>query len=499
MLYFSKSKYCEFKQCPKASWLHKYKPDKYEEDTSVEARLEKGNEVGDLAMGLFGEYSEVTSFKPDGSLDLNKMKELTKQYIAEGRAVICEASFDFNGLYCAVDILRKTTKGYAIYEVKSSAHDDREVYLFDICYQKYVLEKLGVQVDGVYLVTVNSDYIFDGTLDLNKFLKISDMTSIVEQNIGMVEGDLKDAEKILSCTKEPDNDLSVHCKKPYNCGFFGYCSMHLPTPSVFDIYGLPLKTKINLYQKGVISFDDVLKDGYVNDTLRLRQIDFALHERGTHIDKGGLRRFLGELSFPLYFLDFETLMPVIPLYVGTKPYQQIPFQYSLHYIENESSELKHKEFLGEPEVDPRRALAEQLIADIPQTACVLAYNKTFECRMISELAEAFPDLASKLLKIRDNIIDLLVPFRAGYYYNRAMGGSFSIKVVLPAMFPDDPELDYHNLEGVHNGGEAMTAFPAMKTMTPAERAKTRENLLKYCGLDTLAMVKIWQKLKEEIK
>ena len=121
MFYFSKSKYCDFRQCPKIPWLKKYKPEEYAVDAQTQARFTAGNEVGDLAMGLFGEYVEVTSYKPDGSLDLNRMKELTKQYLSEGRENICEASFDYRGLYCAVDILRKNGDGYDIYEVKSSS------------------------------------------------------------------------------------------------------------------------------------------------------------------------------------------------------------------------------------------------------------------------------------------------------------------------------------------------------------------------------------------
>ena len=203
---------------------------------------------------------------------------------------------------------------------------------------------------------------------------------------------------------------------------------------------------------------------------------------------------MNTLSYPLYFLDFESEMPVVPKYVGTKPYQQIPFQYSLHYIETEGGPLLHKEFLAESGPDPRRALAVRLCADIPETACVLVFNDTFEKTRIKELAAAFPDLAEKLLNIRENIRDLLDVFRDGAYYNRAIGGSFSIKSVLPAMFPDDPALDYHALEGVHNGGEAMTIFPEIQFMSPEEREITRKNLLKYCELDTLAMVKIWEEL-----
>ena len=157
----------------------------------------------------------------------------------------------------------------------------------------------------------------------------------------------------------------------------------------------------------------------------------------------------------------------------------------------------HKEFLGVSGEDPRRALAEQLCRDIPLDVCTTAYNKAFECTRLTELAEFFPDLAEHLLNIRDHIIDLLVPFQSGWYYVPAMGGSFSIKSVLPALFPDDPELDYHNLQGsVHNGGEAMSIFPKIKNMAPDEQQAARHSLLKYCELDTYAMVKVWQKLSE---
>lgn len=189
----------------------------------------------------------------------------------------------------------------------------------------------------------------------------------------------------------------------------------------------------------------------------------------------------------------------IPQYPGTRPYQQIPFQYSLHYIEEPGGELKHREFLAESGKDPRRAIAESLCRDIPQNVCVTAYNKGFECGRLKELAAQFPDLAGHLLNIQENIRDLLIPFQSGYYYNRAMGGSFSIKSVLPALFPDDPTLDYHNLEGIHNGSEAMTIFPKIKDMPPEEQAAARKNLLAYCELDTYAMVKVWEALTKAAK
>ena len=243
-----------------------------------------------------------------------------------------------------------------------------------------------------------------------------------------------------------------------------------------------------------MSYDDLEHDVVMRNHIRSLQIKHELYDLGTYTDKKGIKKFLDTLTFPLYFLDFETIQPIIPEFVGTRPYAQIPFQYSLHYLESPKGDLKHKEFLAVSGEDPRRAIAEQLCADIPKNVCVLAYNKGFECGRIKELAAYFPDLADHLMNIEGNIKDLIDHFRAGYYYNRAMGGSFSIKSVLPAIYPNDPALDYHNLEGVHHGGEAMELFPKIKDMPPEEQAVARHNLLKYCELDTYAMVKVWEEL-----
>ncbi len=502
MVYLSKSKYCGLWQCPKIAWLRQYKPEAATIDEMVQARFDAGNVVGDLAMGLFGDFVEVTTYNGE-KLDLPKMIEKTSIEMEKGTENICEASFSYNGLYCAVDILKKDGDGWAIYEVKSSTKhmkddgtytDDKEVYVADISYQKYVLEHCGIKVTGTYLVCLNGDYIFDGTLDLSQLFFISDVSAEVPAEIAKIEPNLAIAERILTSDEEPGIDLDIYCKKPYDCAFWKYCSQHIPEQSVFKLYRLPAKKKFEYYHNGWITYRDLIDNAPITNEKQLRQIEFALEDKGTYVNKTEIAAFMQSLSYPLYFLDFETMQPVIPEYIGTKPYAQIPFQYSLHYIEHEGGELKHKEFLAESSTDPRRALAEQLCADIPMNVCITAYNKAFECTRIKELAETYPDLADHLTNIRNNIVDLLVPFQSGWYYNRAMGGSFSIKSVLPAIFPDDPSLNYHNLEGVHNGGEAMTIFPKIQHMSPEDQKTARHNLLKYCELDTYAMVKVWQKL-----
>ncbi len=493
MFYFSKSKYCLAWQCPKLLWLNKYKPELKTEDASLEARFEEGNTVGDLAMGLFGDYTEVTAYKEDGKLDLNKMQEITKECIANGVENICEASFNYNGLYCAVDILRKDNDGYAIYEVKSSTHASH-IYAVDVSYQKYVLEHCGVNVTGTYLIHVNSDYVREASLDISKLFKIVDISAEVNDEYQNVPSLLKRAEQIYSLKDEPLKDIGLHCRDPYECAFWEYCTGHLPTPNVFDLYRITFEAALKYYYDGKVDFKQLLYDTNIKSEKWIIQMLHATEEKPPFIYKEGIRDFVNTLSYPIYFLDFETMQQVVPEYEGTRPYQQIPFQYSLHYIEYEGGPLLHKEFLAESGTDPRRAIAERLCEDIPQNVCVTAYNKGFECGRIKELAATFPDLADHLMNIQRNIRDLLTPFQSGYYYNKAMGGSFSIKSVLPALFPNDPALDYHNLEQIHNGGEAMSIFPKIKDMSPEEQETTRQNLLKYCELDTFAMVKVWEKL-----
>ena len=495
MFYFSKSKYCLAWQCPKLLWLNKYKPELKPEDPSLQARFDEGNVVGDMAMQLFGDFTEVTAFKDDGKLDLNKMQELTKECIANGTENICEASFNYNGLYCAVDILHKENGGYAIYEVKSSTHASH-IYAVDISYQKYVLEHCGVKITGTYLICIDPEYVRSDELDIHKFFQIVDMSTEVNDELQNVPSLLRKAEQVYSLKDEPQKDIGEHCREPYECAFWGYCTKDLPTPNVFDLYRIGFKKALKHYYNGQISYNDLLFDSGITNAKQLRQMLHNVSAQPDDIDKDGIRDFLDTLSFPLYFLDFETMQPVIPQFPGTKPYAQIPFQYSLHYIEYEGGPLLHKEFLAESGENPLRAIAERLCEDIPKNVCVTAYNKAFECTRLKELAGYFSDLAEHLLNIESNMKDLLVPFQSGYYYNKAMGGSFSIKSVLPALFPNDPALDYHNLDQIHNGGEAMTIFPQIQYMNEEDKATARHNLLKYCELDTFAMVKLWEKLRE---
>ena len=309
----SKSRYTAFCQCPKNLWLKVYKPEEAAIDGGMEARFTQGNEVGDLAMGLFGDFKEVTARQEDGSLDLQKMIELTKQYMGEGVENICEASFSCEGGYCAVDILRKTPGGWAIYEVKSSSFPEfngqeakLEKYAPDIAYQKWVLEQCGVNVTGTYLVCLNSGYVRHGALDVKQLFVVSDMKEMVENEYLKVQARVGQAMKIINSEQEPDMDLSECCMKPYKCAFWDYCKQkhHVPTPSVFDVYGgkgrggFTFKKKLDCYHQGLVAFEDLRQTNI--GPIQNMQIEAALTGR-EFINPEGIRNFLDQLSYPLYF------------------------------------------------------------------------------------------------------------------------------------------------------------------------------------------------------
>ena len=503
----SKSKYCRFVECPRKLWLTVNRPELALEDSSALGRMSKGNDIGDMAMGYFGDFTEVTVTREDGSPDLSAMISKTNELIAQGCEIICEASFSYKGDYCAVDILRREGDGYAIYEVKSSTKE-KEIYLVDVAYQRYILEHCGINVTGCYLMVIDNSYVFDGRLDLRGLFKVIDVSEDILPFYANVEGDLAAAHSLLDDPVEPIYGVGKHCLGD-NCCFSQHCLAHLPRPSVFDLHGITASRKLELYEQGIVRLEDVAtvidreartkKRGVINLRKALMQIDHELNDRGTYFDIKGIKKFLDTLFFPLYFLDFEAMQLAVPKFIGTRPYEEIPFQYSLHRIEEEGGEITHTEFLAEPNTDPRRAIAQRLCEDIPTNACVIVYSKGFENSRLRYLADMFPDLSEHLLAIVENVRDIRRPFDARLCYNRAMHGLTSVKIVLPALFPDDPSLDYHGLDGIHNGTDAMSAYPTMLDLPPEEQTALREALLRYCELDTLATVKLWQVLRGAVE
>jgi hypothetical protein len=488
--YISKSDYCDALGCMKMLWLEKNKPEVFDRSAINQSSLENGIMVGNVAKGIFGPYVEVP-LSPNYVWMANKTSEL----MDAGTPVICEASFISDDLFCRVDILRNLGSGSVeLYEVKAE-NSLKDINYDDAAFQAYVLRNAGIDVRRVCLVYLNRDYERNGDLDLAELFCIEDVTAQVNSMAVNVPANVAAMKSALSKDETSFREIMPECMTG-DCGFWPYCTRALPQPNVFSLNGTRVKkqTKFKLYDSGIVSYPDIFRQGGLKDT-QARQVDVFLSGR-PYIDVAGIRDTLDQLSYPLYFLDFETYNVPIPPYDHIRPFMQVPFQYSLHYIEHEGGELNHKEFLARAGEDSRRELAERLCEDIPADACVTAYFKPFECGRLKEMADLFPDLSAHLLAIRDNVVDLETPFKQQYYVLPAMKGKSTIKLVLPALFPDDPALDYTSLEGVHKGTEASAAFLAMADMSAEEQAVVRKQLLDYCGLDTLAMVKVWERLRE---
>ncbi|MBK9096916.1 MAG: DUF2779 domain-containing protein [bacterium] len=296
--------------------------------------------------------------------------------------------------------------------------------------------------------------------------------------------------KMLVKRKMPSIDIGEHCHNPYTCSFFDYCRKHIPDNSIFDFTGMRLSKKYELYRNNIIRLDDVPVDYPLGESNRL-QLD--TYKSGKQVvNKKAIKAFISDLNYPLYFMDFESFQPAVPLFDESRPYQQIPFQYSVYLKKTKNSEANHFEFLAEPGDDPRKKFIENLLKITNDSGDVLVYNRTFEITRLNEISRDFPDYAEDIEKLISRIKDLMLPFQKKYYYSPEMKGSYSIKAVLPALVP---ELSYDDLE-INEGGLASIAYESLLTETDLMViAEVKQQLLAYCKLDTLAMVKILERLE----
>ena len=489
----SKSLYIRGLQCEKSLWLKKKKPEVLQApDDGAQAVFDTGTSVGELACELFsgGERIEYTG-------DFGSQMAKTKELMEHGTKVVYEATFCFDGILVMVDILCVGDDGLVINEVKSST-SVKEVYIDDAAIQYYVISSLGYKVSAVNIIHIDNSYVRGEKLELEKFFHTEDVTEQVKQKQADIPQILSKFDEILSKDTEPEIDIGVQCSNPYPCDAWEYCwhkQRGIPEYSIFDISGLRSKKKFELYKNGIVKFEDIKELDKFNASQQI-QIRSELSKEQI-IDKEAIKEFLETLSYPLYHLDFETFQQAVPEFVGLSPYEQIPFQFSIHKDDGKGN-LEHFEFLAEVGADPRYELALNLIKFIPQDACVLAYNMSFEKGVIRRLAEIYTQISNELMAIHDNIKDLMAPFVSKSYYHPKMRGSYSIKYVLPALVPEF-ESAYKDLNLIHHGGEAMQAYEAMAYMPAKERDAYKKALLAYCRLDTLAMVKVLEKLREVTK
>ncbi len=481
-LFLSKSQYLKGMQCHKALYLYKHHKEMRDDISAAQqAIFASGTDVGVIAQELFPGGVEV----PYEGLSLSEQARMTKDEIAKGTKTIYEASFEYDGLFVKVDILHLGDQGWELYEVKSST-SVKDVNYDDIALQYYVLASAGFKPNKACLVHINHQYVRQGGVEVEKLFTINDLTADVVAMQKEVPSNISAMRSMID-GELPSIDIGPHCSDPYDCDFRGHCWQHIPENSVFDLRGRGID-KFACYNRGQIDFADLPLDE-LNNSQRF-QVEMHL-KQGEQVDPDGIKEFLDSLWYPLCHFDFETFMSPVPLHNGMRPYQQIPFQYSLHIQREEGGPVEHYEFLAEPNVDPRPALIKAILVQIPDDACVLTFNMAFEKTRLKELAEDFPEYAEGLNDIHDRVMDLIVPFRKRYAYRWQQRGSNSIKNVLPAFILD---MSYKDLE-ISDGGMAMDAYHLMcAEKDPVKLETLRGNLLKYCERDTEAMVKLLDKL-----
>lgn len=475
----SKSKIIQHRQCPKRLWLHVNRPDLAEEDAGVTSRMKAGHEVGEVARSLYPTGALIET------LDVKKALSDTAQILAGQRRPVFEAAFAHEGLLVRADLLLPVRGGYRLVEVKSST-SVKEYHLADAAIQSWVAAKAGLSVKRIEIAHIDSTFVYPGKGNYDGLFAYADIS---EDARALCKKDVQKWVKEARTTlhgDEPTIEPGDQCHDPFDCPFMDYCSPP-PDEGVFPVEILPNKNGKNLAA-------ELRAEGY-EDIRKVpgKRLTSDKHQRIWRVTKKGKAELdpeaseaLESLSFPRYYLDFETMQFAVPIWPGTRPYRQIPFQWSCH-IERKNGSIDHEEFLAKDSSDPRRAFAEVLINTLKTRGPVLVYNEGFESGRLKELAEDFPDLAPALHAIRSRFVDLLVISR-NHYYHRGMRGSWSLKAVLPTIAP---ELAYDDLN-VADGGMAQEAYAEiLHPETPPDRAtKLRNDLLAYCERDTWALVKM---------
>jgi len=487
----SKSSFTRGLQCHKSLYLKKHYPNLEDPiSESQQAIFDGGSNVGVLAQQLFPEGADLGDYIPG---NFPKAFSETARLLNEENTIIYEAGFKHENLLCFMDILTKEGDSYNAYEVKGST-SVKDVYLWDTAFQYYVITNNGIELEDISVVFLNTAYVKNGDIDVQQLFTIESVKDRILELQPQVKQHVKEMNAMLGDNSIPNINISPHCSNPYGCSFTGHCWQHVPENSVFSYKGIKGDTKWELFNSDIVTVEDIPDSYKLNNTEQL--VVSSAKNKTSHINKDIITSFIANLNYPLYFMDFETLFMVsLPIYDKTSPLQQIPFQYSLHIKKSKDSNIEHMEFLAEAarDIDPRIEFIENLIKVIGTEGDILVYNATMENGRLREIKELLPQYSGQIDNMINRVVDLMSIFRSRHYYTNDMKGSYSIKKVLPALVP---ELSYEGLD-IADGGLASLSFMKLFDEKDTEIIKkTRKDLLKYCELDTLAMVEILNTLNE---
>ncbi|MBU0459568.1 MAG: DUF2779 domain-containing protein [Nanoarchaeota archaeon] len=484
MVMLTKSKYLAGLQCPKLLWFLVNDKEKIPEHSKdAQHKMDVGTEVGILATKLF----------PDGvsipSEDFKKNLDLTKENLSKG-VPLFEAGILVNNCFSRIDILKPNKDGsYDIIEVKSGTKVKDE-NIEDVSFQKHCCEMAGLKINKCSLCFINNQYIRQGPIDLKELFTIQDITSEVTKAQEGIQDRIDEFFRILE-SPLPNVSIGKRCSSPYGCNLMDECWGFLPENHIFTLYRGGQKSEA-LFNDDIHSINDIPDDIKLTNNQEIQKKCEKTKE--VHIQSFEIKQFLDTLNYPLYHLDFETFSPVVPKYDNSRPYQRIPFQFSLH-IEQEDGSTEHISFLAEGKEDPRPAFLSKLKKVIGKEGSIVVYNQSFEKGVLNELARDFPDYQEWVNEVLPRIIDLLILFRNFHYYNPKQQGSASIKKVLPALTGKN----YDGMD-IANGSDASLSYEEITFIDmPSEKVKEiRVALEKYCELDTLAEVLIIRELRKLI-
>ncbi len=493
----SKTNFLDFLFCSKNLWLKLNKPELLELFTlsDYEQHLaDEGNEVESYARNLFQGGIEVRSYGDDACRETTKL-------MATGVPSIFQATYIVDGFQVRSDVLERNTAtgNWNLYEIKgtSAVHETggNRNHIDDLAFQTSILRRAGVVVDKCFVLHLNSDYVRSGDLSIEGLFIIEDVTTKMRERLSSVETQMEVAQEYLARGIEPVGGCECIFKgRSGHCTTFKYSNAHVPDYSVHDItrIGLSKKKLQTMVESKMFNLADVTEDIGLSDTQK-NQITVYLRGKPM-IDTEAIRAELQDLAFPLYFLDYETFSPAIPLFNGYRPFDKVPFQFSLHILNDAHSEPTHVEYLHMEQTDPSEAVVKLLEEHISAKGTIIAWNKSFEMDVHKKLAARLPDQRPFLERTIAMFYDLKDIFHKQYYVHPEFKGSTSIKYVLPALVPS---LQYKDL-GIHGGAQASDAWWTMLSAPPMERDMIASDLKTYCKLDTYAMYAIWKYLQEII-
>ncbi|MBE0417598.1 MAG: DUF2779 domain-containing protein [Coriobacteriia bacterium] len=484
----SKSRFQKGLQCEKALWLTVHAPELADPVTETKQWIfDQGTEVGRLAQELFEDGVEVA----EDYRHTDEALVTTERLLAEGATTLFEPAFFFDGVLVRVDALVAVDDcTWDLYEVKSGSRVKPE-NVTDAAVQVYVVEGAGLRVRRAHIVHLDTSYVWEGgAYDLEHLFTIEDVTAEARDTLPGIPALLERFRAMLA-GPEPEIRLGDRCRKPYMCDFSGYCHAALAGEHpITDLPRLGEQALHALLDLGVTCIRDIPED-FRMLTPAQAEIVRVVKSGLPRIDAAGLARDLARLTWPVYHLDFETINPALPLWPGTRPYQTIPFQYSIH-VHHEDGSHEHREYLHTTPDDPRRPLAERLIADLGVAGSVMHYT-AFERTRLNELAAAIPDLADTIGAILTRLVDLAAIIRT-HTRHPATNGLTSIKRILPAWCPD---LSYDDLAIGDGSAASVRYLRSLRGLLPDdETGQLHADLIEYCGLDTLAMVRLLETLRE---